>query len=202
MYPTAVPLAAVTAVVTSDSRMSEVALTSLAIVVARIVDVSLGTMRTVAVINGRRAVALGIGFVEVLIWVSVVRAVIHRLDNPIFAISYAGGFALGTFVGVTLEDRFGTGKQVVRVFTRRGNEMASRLREQGFVVTVFEGSGREGPISMLFLEAARKQMRRALDEITTFDPDCFYIIDDVRFSSGKRGRFHRSTGWRSLGKRK
>lgn len=182
--------------------MNEIVLTSILIIVARIADVSLGTMRTVAVINGRRLVALTIGFFEVLIWVTVVRAVIHNLGNPVYAISYAGGFALGTFVGVTLEDRFGTGKQVVRVFTRRGEELARELREQGFVVTVFEGSGREGPISMLFVEATRQAMRRILDEVRRIDPECFYILDDVRFSSGKRGRFHQPTGWRSVGKRK
>lgn len=182
--------------------MNEIFLTSLLIIFARIADVSLGTMRTVAVINGRRGVALVIGFFEVLIWVTVVRAVIHNLDNPVYAVSYAGGFALGTFVGVTIEDRFGTGKQVVRVFTRRGTELAVRLREQGFVVTVFEGSGREGPISMLFVEAGRRSMRRILDEVRHIDPDCFYILDDVRLSSGRRGRFHQPTGWRSLGKRK
>jgi len=182
--------------------VNEVLFNSLLIVTARVADVSLGTMRTVAVINGRRGVAFVIGFFEVLIWVSIVRLVINSLDNPIYAISYAGGFALGTFVGLTIEGRFGTGNQVLRVFSRKGEEMVTSLRQAGFVVTVFEGSGREGPISMLFLEAPRRGARRALDIITPIDPDCFYIIDDVRFSSGKRGRFHRATGWRAIGKRK
>lgn len=182
--------------------MQEVVLTSLLIIVARIADVSLGTMRTVAVINGRRGTALVIGFFEVLIWVSVVRAVIHHLDNPVYAVSYAAGFALGTFVGVTIEDRFGTGKQVLRVFSRSGAEIAAKLRAGGFVVTAFEGSGKEGPITMLFVEAPRQAMRRILDQVTGIDPGCFYILDDVRLSSGKRGRFHHATGWRSLGKRK
>lgn len=182
--------------------MSEVVLTSLLIVVARIADVSLGTMRTVAVINGRRGAAVAIGFFEVLIWVSVVRAVIHHLDNPIYAVSYAGGFALGTFVGITIEDRFGTGQQVLRVFSRRGTDIAAKLRARGFIVTAFEGSGMEGPIAMLFVEAPRRAMRKILDEVTAIDPSCFYILDDVRFSSGKRGRFHRAAGWRAWGKRK
>lgn len=180
----------------------EVLLTSLVIVVARVADVSLGTVRTVAVVNGRRGIAVAIGFFEVLIWVVVVRAVVQALDRPVYAVAYAGGFALGTWVGVTIESRMGTGNQVLRVFTRIGDRMTAELRQQGFVVTVFEGSGREGPISMLFLETSRRGIRRALEVITALDPDCFYIIDDVRLSSGRRGRFQRATGWRAIGKRK
>jgi uncharacterized protein YebE (UPF0316 family) len=180
----------------------EVLVTCLLIVLARVADVSLGTVRTVAVVNGRRGVAVAIGFFEVLIWVIVVRAVIQNLDNPIYAVSYAAGFALGTFIGITIEGRVGTGNQVLRVFTRIGERMAAELRDSGFVVTVFEGSGREGPISLLFLETGRRGVRQALDVITTLDPDCFYIVDDVRLSSGRRGRFQRPTGWRAIGKRK
>lgn len=180
----------------------EVLLTCLLIVVARVADVSLGTVRTVAVVNGRRGVAVAIGFFEVLIWVVVVRAVVQALDRPIYAVAYASGFALGTWVGVTIEGRLGTGNQVLRVFTRIGEGMSTELRANGFVVTVFEGSGREGPISLLFLETTRRGVRRALDIITSLDADCFYIVDDVRLSSGRRGRFQRATGWRAIGKRK
>jgi uncharacterized protein YebE (UPF0316 family) len=180
----------------------EVFMTCLLIVVARVADVSLGTVRTVAVVNGRRGLAVTIGFFEVLIWVVVVRAVVQSLDRPIYAVAYASGFALGTWVGVTIESRLGTGNQVLRVFTRIGGPLADELRHQGFVVTVFEGSGREGPISMLFLETSRRGIRRVLDLVTGADPDCFYIVDDVRLSSGRRGRFQRATGWRAIGKRK
>ena len=180
----------------------EVLLTCALIVIARIADVSLGTIRTVAVVNGRRGIAVAIGFFEVLIWVVVVRTVVQHLDGPIYAVAYAGGFALGTWIGITVEGRLGTGNQVLRVFTRIGERLTAELRAQDFVVTVFEGSGREGPISMLFLETSRRGIRRALDTITRQDPDCFYIVDDVRLSSGRRGRFQRATGWRAIGKRK
>ena len=42
--------------------------TCLLIIVARIGDVSLGTMRTILVVQGRRWISWGLGFFEVLIW--------------------------------------------------------------------------------------------------------------------------------------
>lgn len=180
----------------------EVLLTCAFIVVARIADVSLGTFRTVAVVNGRRALAFVIGFFEVLIWVFVVRAVLHSLEYPLYAISYAGGFALGTFVGITVEARLGTGKQVLRAFSRRGEQIAAQLRSEGYVVTIFEGSGREGRIHMLFMEATRRGMRRAIDLVTAEDPECFYVLDDVRLSSARPRRLPTGLASRFMSKRK
>lgn len=180
----------------------EVLLTCATIVVARIVDVSLGTFRTIAVVNGRRALAFAIGFFEVLIWVFVVRVVIHQLDNPLYAVSYAGGFALGTFIGITLEGRIGTGKQVLRAFSRKGEEIAAELRTEGYVVTCFEGSGREGPIQLVFVEGSRRAIRHAVDVVHLADPGCFYVLDDVRLSSERRAGWRSGFDWRRISKRK
>lgn len=166
----------------------EVLITCLLIIVARVVDVSLGTLRTVAVVYGRRWVAFGLGFVEVSIWLVVIDRVIGTLDDPVYLVAYALGFGLGNWIGITLESQIGFGKQVLRVFTRRGSDMAGALRDAGFVVTCFEGAGRAGPISLLFLEAEQRDVRRAMRQVREVDPECFYIIDDVRLSSGRRSR--------------
>lgn len=180
----------------------EVLLTCIFIVVARIADVSLGTFRTIAVVNGRRLLAFAIGFFEVLIWVFVVRAVLESLESPVYAVSYAGGFAIGTFVGITVESRVGTGKQVLRAFSRSGEQIADKLRAQGYVVTCFQGSGREGPIQMLFVEADRRGMVQVLDVVTAIDPACFYVLDDVRVTSTRTARLRPGIDWRLTSKRK
>lgn len=180
----------------------QVALTCLLIVVARITDVSLGTLRTVSVVRGRRAVAFFLGFAEILIWLIVISRVIKNLNQPAYIISYALGFALGTYVGITLESWVAAGRQVVRIFTREGPKLARDLRKMGYMVTQFEGQGKEGPISMLFLETSRKNCQQVVSSVLEVDPDCFYIIDDIRLSSGRRVRFHSPTGWRAIAKKK
>ncbi len=170
--------------------------------VGRVVDVTLGTLRTVFVVHGRRGVACALGFFELLIWVVVVSRVIQNLERPIFAICYAAGFALGTYLGMTVEGWFGAGDQVIRVFTRLGPQLVKELRGQGYVVTQFDGTGKQGPISMVFLQAARRKMRPVIEHVTRADPECFYIVDDIRLSSGRKVRFNPPTGWRALFRKK
>lgn len=95
------------------------------IVVARITDVSLGTLRTMNVMQGRRGVAWILGFCEILIWVFAVSKVIGNLQQPAYAIAYALGFATGNYVGMTFEKWIALGEQVVRVFTRAGAQIAA-----------------------------------------------------------------------------
>jgi uncharacterized protein YebE (UPF0316 family) len=180
----------------------EVLATSLLIVAARIGDVSLGTIRTVSVINGRRTVAWMLGFVEVLIWILVVSRVINEVkENTFYAIAYALGFAMGNFVGITIEQHLAYGEQVIRVFSRSAG-LAQRLRGHGYRVTEFQGRGRDGPVEMLFIQAPRKRVRDVLDVARSMDPDCYYVVDDIRIASGSRTPPHRSGGWRSLMKHK
>lgn len=161
-----------------------VLLTSLGIVVARIFDVSLSTVRTIYLVQGRRGRAALLGFFEVLIWIAVVSGVIQNLEHPIYMVSYAFGFALGTYVGIGVEARFSSARQVVRVFSRLGDDVTARLRDMGFVVTQFEGTGREGPVSLIFLEVSRRHVSQVMDAAVQVDPTCFCIVDDVRQTSG------------------
>jgi len=70
---------------------------------ARILDVSLGTLRTVSVVRGRVVLAAVLGFFEVTIWVVAVSKVITSFDNPFNVLGYATGFALGNAVGILIE---------------------------------------------------------------------------------------------------
>jgi uncharacterized protein YebE (UPF0316 family) len=150
---------------------------------ARVCDVSLGTLRVLMVTQGRRSVAACLGFVEVLIWVAAVSRVIGNLGKPAFAIAYAAGYACGNFTGLTVERWFAIGRQVVRVFSRRGPALAERLRTLGFLVTLFEGVGRDGPVHLLLLETERREVPRLVSAARELDPLCYYVIDDIRVAS-------------------
>jgi uncharacterized protein YebE (UPF0316 family) len=160
---------------------------SLVIVAARIADVTLGTLRTVAVVNGRRRFALLLGFIEVLIWILVVSKVIGTINQSrLYPVAYAFGFALGTFIGITIEGWIGFGDQVIRVFSRRGLQIAAALRTQGHRVTEFDGRGRDGPVQMLFIETKRRVVPSMLKSVRSLDPECYYIVDDIRMASARR----------------
>lgn len=175
----------------------------LLIVAARIADVSLGTLRTIMVVQGRRAVAFVLGFCELLIWVTVVSSVITELRaQPLYAIAYALGFACGNYVGMTIERRLALGRQVVRLITRRGPELAQALREAGLRVTQFDGYGRDGPVQEVFIETGRRTAARVIAQARALDPRCYYIVDDIRLASSAAVPLRESTGWRAILKKK
>src|SRR4051812_43197594 len=158
-------------------------LTCLLIFCARVGDVSLGTLRVVMVTQGRRGRASMLGFLEVLIWVFAVSAVLQHLRQPVFAVAYALGFATGNYVGLTVERWAALGQQVVRIFSRSGHEIADKLRSQGFRVTLFEAKGRDGHVAMLYTETERRQVPAVADTARDIDPRCYYVVDDVRSAS-------------------
>ena len=69
----------------------------------RIVDVSCDTMRVIFAIRGKRAIAASLGFVQALVWIYAVGNAVKHLGSPLHVLGYAGGYAMGTFVGVSLE---------------------------------------------------------------------------------------------------
>jgi hypothetical protein len=85
------------------------------IFLARVIDVSLGTLRIIFIARGRRKLAPLLGFFEVLIWIVVVSQVMQNLHSPLSFIAYAAGFATGNYVGMWIEDKLAIGTLIVRV---------------------------------------------------------------------------------------
>jgi uncharacterized protein YebE (UPF0316 family) len=153
----------------------------LVIFVGRVADVTLGSLRTVAVVSGQRGLAWLFGFVEVMIWVFVVASVVaHVRTEPAYAIAFALGAASGNYVGVTVLRWLPFGHQVVRIFTRESAALLGELRSKNLGVTEFCGTGRDGPVSMLFVHVRRDRAPMVVRAARKVDPQCFYTIDDIR----------------------
>ncbi len=75
------------------------------IFLSRIVDVSVGTMRIIFVSRQEKIISPILGFFESLVWLVAISQIMLHLDNVICYIAYAGGFAMGNYVGLRIEDR-------------------------------------------------------------------------------------------------
>ena len=84
------------------------------IFLARVADVSLGTFRTIVVFRGRKFLASFIGFFEIIIWLVAAGQVLTNLDQWYLALAYASGFAVGNYVGISIENRFAIGNELIR----------------------------------------------------------------------------------------
>jgi uncharacterized protein YebE (UPF0316 family) len=150
------------------------------IFIARVSDVGLGTIRHALIIRGKKHYVFIIAFFEALIWVYAVSRVMSSIQDPFTSLAFALGFATGTYVGMTIEGLLKIGEQVVRVFSRSGHLVAQQLRENDFRVTAFEGTGRDGIVQLLFVQAKRREVPRVMGIARHADPNCFILLDDIR----------------------
>lgn len=159
----------------------------------RVVDVSMAMLRMILAVRGRRGTAAMIGFFEVLIWLVAVGQALNHLNSVYHIVGYAGGFAVGNYVGVWLEGRFAIGVNVVRAVCRvserdpesSGGRMAARaLRREGFAVTELQGRGRENAVEILNVVVPRRSVPRVLRLIGEHDPDAFVSVEEVRSTRG------------------
>jgi len=181
-------------------------LTGILVFLARVTDVSLGTLRTISIVNGRSRIAFALGLVEVSIWLVVISTVVERMhDAPVLGLFYAFGFAMGNVVGIFIEKRLAMGFVAIRAITVRedGREMADRLRELGHSVTVFTGEGMRGPVIELFVVSSRREQKGIVGLLSEMDPDIFYVAEQANVLSGYRTPArHAATGWRAVLKKK
>jgi len=151
---------------------------------ARIIDVSLGTLRTLVVVKGKTGLASLIAFFEVMIWFLVAREVLGAEELNIFvAISYSLGFAAGTLIGSVLSKKLIKGTVGVQVVTSRdNNNLIKTIRHEGFAVSVIDlknDFGKERK-EMLFIQVNNKSLNRLLNLIKKLDSTAFVVVNETK----------------------
>lgn len=170
----------------ADSNLYSYVILPVLIMLARICDVTIGTMRIIFVSKGQRYVAPILGFFEVFIWIIVIGQIMANLNNWACYFGYALGFALGNYVGMRVEEYLAVGKQLVRVIaTKDGIDLVKSLNTKGFGATLIEGEGSTGKVQLIYVIANRDSMSQVLTVINDFNPKLFYSIEDIKkVSSG------------------
>ncbi len=152
---------------------------------ARILDVSVGTLRIIFVSKGLKYWSAALGFIESLIWILAISKVMQNLGDWQTYIAFALGFAAGNFVGIALEQRIALGSLIIRIITRHeAPKLVSSLRAAGYGVTSVEGQGESGEVKLVFTLVKRRQLAKVIAVIKEYSPNAFYSIEDVRFASG------------------
>lgn len=150
-----------------------------AVFLLRIVDVSIGTVRTISVVQGRTATAVFLGFFEVLVWVLVVAQVVMRIDTqPLLAPFYAGGYAAGVGVGMFIERRLSRGRYLIRMISHtRAREIREMIGNSGRVLGSFPGSTPTGDATLIFISALGRRVPGIVAAARQADPDLIYTVE-------------------------
>jgi uncharacterized protein YebE (UPF0316 family) len=150
------------------------------IVLARITDVSLDTIRTVSIIQGRRVFAAVLGFFEAVVYICAVAKVLLNMNQPVYALAYGLGFALGTYLGMVIEQRLAFGNQLLFLLTPKGPELAEVLRRGNYHLAEVKGHTRDGDLTILCVEIPRRAAQKLIRLAGAVDERCVFIVHDIR----------------------
>ena len=154
----------------------------LLIFLARIADVSIGTVRLVFISRGFKYLAPIVGFFEVLIWLLAIGQIMQNLKNPVCYIAYAGGFATGNFIGMWIAEKLSLGIVLIRVITDKdAAELVEYFKLDDYGVTCIEGQGKFGKVQVVITVVPRREAKGVIDLVKKFDPEAFYTIEEVGF---------------------
>ncbi|MBT4483656.1 MAG: DUF2179 domain-containing protein [Candidatus Latescibacteria bacterium] len=169
-----------------DSSIFEYVIVPLLIFLARVTDVSIGTMRVIFISRGYKMLAALSGFVEVLIWIVAITQIMNNMTNVFYYIAYAAGFATGNFVGMLIEEKIALGNVLVRVVTPNELiELTKYLKSRKYGLTLHDAEGSHGTVKILFTIIPRSELVHVVDFIKRVNPQAFYTIEDIRFVNEK-----------------
>jgi uncharacterized protein YebE (UPF0316 family) len=153
---------------------------------ARILDVSIGTVKLICITRGRKGLAISLALAEVTIWLLAVASVVTHLNNLLNVLAYVGGFTVGTALGMWIEQHLALGVETVMLISQqKGKQIAEALREAHLHPTTFTGTGRDGPVVMCLAFVPRRLTSLVLGLSRAIDRDVIVTVEDVRHTSIK-----------------
>ena len=153
---------------------------ALSIFLLRLLDQTLGTLRLLYVNKGKPGLGAILGFVESAIWVVAISRVIQDLNDPLLIFGYALGFAAGTIMGSYIENTIAIGDIVVRIFVPKDSDsekVAEELRTNGLGVTIINGEGMQGEVTIAWCVTPRKRLKEVIKIVSAITPDAYVTTE-------------------------
>lgn len=155
---------------------------------AKIVEVSISTIRLVYINKGERVKGAVLGFIEIMIWLIVVSSVLNNItEDPIKVFIYAAAFSLGNYIGVTIESKIAVGLASIQVVVSEetGEILAEILRGESYGVTIIDGRGKnDSKKILLFIQLKRKKIPDAVKVIKQTAPEAYITVNDIKSMMG------------------
>ena len=166
-------------------------LVCLLVCAAKIVEITIQSLKTCMMVKGQRLKAAALGFVECTIWGLVISTIISTLgDNLLLLLFYCAGYATGLFLGSTLEGKIALGTSNLELIASDEStaKITAYLKENERGYTVFEGHGSKEKMNMIFVVLPRKETPKVLREIRKVcDNKVFVAVSEVSKYAGGYG---------------
>jgi uncharacterized protein YebE (UPF0316 family) len=159
---------------------------------ARVIDVTFGTLRIIFISKGEKFLAPFFGFFEIIIWLLAIGQVMQNFTNIAYYVAYAGGFSMGNFVGIYIEEKMAMGTVVIRIITKKdATNLIDALKSSNYGVTSVDAEGATGKVKLIFTVINREDVNEVVTMIKRFNPRAFFSIEEVRMASEGIFPFHK-----------
>jgi uncharacterized protein YebE (UPF0316 family) len=150
---------------------------------ARICDVSMETIRVIYIARGIKYLAPLIAFFEIVIWLLALEVVMDDLSNIANFLAFAFGFAMGTYIGLVIEEKLSIGMVILRIVTTEDStdEIISFMQSENYGVTTVDATGSRGNVRIILSLVNRADVPRITTHLKSSNPHAFYSIEDVRY---------------------
>ena len=166
-------------------------LVCLIVCAAKIVEITIKSLKTCMMVKGQRLKAAGLGLLECAIWGLVISTIIGTLGDNLFLLAfYCVGYATGLFLGSTLEGKIALGTSSLQLIANDENTeiIVEYLKKNSRGYTVFEGYGSKEKMNMIFIVLPRRDIVSVTKQIRTIcNNNVFVVVDDVNKYSGGYG---------------
>ncbi len=168
----------------------------LLIFLARIMDVSINTIRIIYVLGGRKLIATTLGFFESFVWLMAIRQIFEHMDNWVCYVAYPAGFATGILVGMLIEEEIAYGKVIVRIITRKDvTSLTDNLKKREYRYTRVQTEGLDGPENLVFTVLPRENLEELLQWLKDNLPTAFYTVEKVNRAAESGAVVQESARW-------
>ena len=158
---------------------------------AKIIEITIQSLKTCMMVKGQRLKAAGLGFVECIIWGLVISTIIGTLgDNLFLLLFYCVGYATGLFLGSTIESKIALGTSNLSLIANDEStkKIIQYLKDNNRGYTVFDGQGSTDKMNMIFVVLPRKEAARVLKDIRkACDNKVFVVASEVSKYAGGYG---------------
>lgn len=159
----------------------EIVLAAGGIFVLRVVGNMFTTLRLVMIVRGQKVFSAALGVMESLVFAVALGSVVSNLDNVWNLAAYSAGYAVGGYLGMTLEERLiQRFISIQAVSMRRAHDIACAIREAGFGATESWGEGAEGHHGMVTIVVGHQLVQAVVKIVEEVDPKAFITTSELR----------------------
>lgn len=158
---------------------------------AKILEISIQSVKTVCMVKGQKVVAAVLGFIECMVWGLVVSSVITSLsDNFMLLFAYCLGYASGLYLGSIIEGKIALGTSSIQLMVNNEyiDDVGNYLKEKGHGFTILEGKGSKSEMFVVIVVLPRKEVKDFMSEIRTLcNNKVFMVTSEVSKYTGGYG---------------